>query len=53
MGTKAPMSHPHNIFQVLLHAVTLVTFRMKTVLCDTENQRKPNEIYVEHRKLQT
>ena len=53
MGTKAPMPHPHNIFQVLLHAVTLVPFRKKTVLCDTENRRKPNESYVEHRKLQT
>ena len=53
MGTKAPIPHPHNIFQVLLHAVTLVPFRKKTVLCDTENRRKPNESYVEHRKLQT
>ena len=53
MGTKAPMLHPHNIFQVLLHAVTLVPFRKKTVICDTENRRKPNESYVEHRKLQT
>ena len=53
MGTKAPMPHPHNIFQVLLHVVTLVPFRMKTVLRDTENRRKPNEMYVGHRKLQT
>ena len=48
MGTKAPMPHPHNIFQVLLHAVTLVPFRMKTVLCDTENRRKPRTSSIEN-----